>query len=71
MEDLIMTLSGNQISLKNFELHLGHIREADFNVLADNKDQPQNNQFLGKKSLLEYIDQKVNYDENGVLINYD
>ena len=38
MEDLVLTLTGNQLSLKDFELYLSHIRETDVNLLQDNKD---------------------------------
>jgi hypothetical protein len=33
MQDLMLTLTGNMISLKDFELFLGHVREADLNLL--------------------------------------
>ena len=33
-----MTLTGNQMSLNDFELFLGHIREAELNPLSDNKE---------------------------------
>ena len=38
MEDLVLTLTGNQLSLNDFEFYLGHIREVDVNLLQDNKD---------------------------------
>ena len=33
-----MTLTGNQMSLNDFELFLGHIREAELIPLSDNKE---------------------------------